>query len=340
MVFIVKNSNRPITLLRVFPYKNSEFNRFHVTNGDTVTTIGLPKDGFQTIQLANGCDGWIQTKYLVSQSPTQIVKQDSTVSVGTLYLGSRPRASWTDARPMAIWPASRPSVDHTVSPPMFVWNSERTSVEHTVSRPSVEHTTSPPMFVWNSERPSVEHTVSRPSVEQTVSPQSANVGKVLHVLVQQRNKTSGFKLLMGLFGIPGGQREHGESSSDTVVRETREETGITLDPQQLRVVASGKKCDYLATIAPVSFGYIKDRGETEDASGMKLNWLRSVGAVRACHGHYWVPVRTFENSTYNACDFMTGIPSRILTGAKSLSQPLRQSGQRDVNGFALIYKMM
>jgi 8-oxo-dGTP pyrophosphatase MutT (NUDIX family) len=40
-----------------------------------------------------------------------------------------------------------------------------------------------------------------------------------------------------LFYLPGGRREPGETDSETLVREVREELGVAIDPSTMRLVA-------------------------------------------------------------------------------------------------------
>jgi 8-oxo-dGTP diphosphatase len=65
----------------------------------------------------------------------------------------------------------------------------------------------------------------------------------VHVILRRRGqilllRRGGDVYASGQLCLPSGHLEHGESVIDAAVRETREETGITLDPAALRHVLS------------------------------------------------------------------------------------------------------
>lgn len=47
-------------------------------------------------------------------------------------------------------------------------------------------------------------------------------------------KTGAHKKLAGLWGVPAGKLEEGESPNEAILREVKEETKITLDPKDLK----------------------------------------------------------------------------------------------------------
>jgi 8-oxo-dGTP pyrophosphatase MutT (NUDIX family) len=63
------------------------------------------------------------------------------------------------------------------------------------------------------------------------------VEKVAWVLVRDGRLLVARNHGRDLFYLPGGRRELGESDSETLVREVREELGVTIDPSTMQLVA-------------------------------------------------------------------------------------------------------
>ena len=74
----------------------------------------------------------------------------------------------------------------------------------------------------------------------------------------------------GYYKFPGGGNEEGETHLDTLIRETSEETGLTLDPESVRefgLVRELRKDIYCNTIfEQISYYYFADIREREEAA--------------------------------------------------------------------------
>ena len=80
-----------------------------------------------------------------------------------------------------------------------------------------------PQFIWADAVSSLEETAVTDGIQKLVA--GALVVRERQVLLLQRQKGD---FLEGLYELPSGGREPGESIADALVRETTEETGLTI----------------------------------------------------------------------------------------------------------------
>jgi 8-oxo-dGTP pyrophosphatase MutT (NUDIX family) len=93
-----------------------------------------------------------------------------------------------------------------------------------------------------------------------------------HVLMGRHTKTSELAL-------PGGSAELGESPEHTVVRELEEETGLKLDPSELKPLDS---CTFVAQVNSKELGsHVRDTSELSDVKFMNLADI-DMSDVRDC----------------------------------------------------------
>jgi hypothetical protein len=318
---IVKNQFMASTLLSALPSKGAKPTHISVTNGETVVTKGPSSGGFYLIQLANGWEGYISIEYLIYQSTHKLDDRTDAIEVrllindgGRVVIKSRASYNCMFDKDTIVESYTECIVNRRSKGWAFVVGFEFDGY--------VEE-----RFIFCNRTPNADNSVDVSPISRTRR----------YVLVQKLN-SSGFNKDRGNFTVPSGSQPGKESSLFASMRGVREQTGIELKYCNFEEVGSDDESDCFAITAPVSFGKISDSRSTEDATGIHLDWLTSVGATHACHGHYWVPVSAIADSNY--MDFVDGIPDHILRGAGCFNQPTNPSGYDEIRGYVLIYKMM
>jgi len=99
-----------------------------------------------------------------------------------------------------------------------------------------------------------------------------------------RHLTSGYKPFRGLLCLPGGQHERRETPKEVAIRETREETGIVVDPQFV-------ECVRISHSNPTHY--------------FKYNMSNGIRVVRATHAaessgvYQWMAYHRIDLKRYN-----------------------------------------
>ena len=110
-----------------------------------------------------------------------------------------------------------------------------------------------------------------------------NKGKLSVLLVKIKDAPKNSKIVIGKYGFPGGRMEFGEEPDQAIIRECREETGVTVEPknpvelaswfvkkpnEHNQIVVIFRICDYIE--GEIS-GYVSDEAKLEGCEWVDTN---------------------------------------------------------------------